>query len=511
MRLIVGLTIALAAATSRLPAQCPDGTPPPCPGARGVAAPPTSVAVLYLDNGAGDTAAAFIADGLTEAVITRLGSTPRLVVKSRTAVQRYRGRALVNPQAVARALGVRHLVTGSVRGAGRRLRITVELVSAATGLRLWGEQYTRAADDLLGIEEDVARSVASAVVGRLLPEERARLGARPTRNREAYSHLLRGNVLLARRTPAATASALVEYQAALRLDPDLVAAWARTALGYELFISWGWTHPVLPLDSVLERGFAAADRAIALDTLSSDAWMARGHLLADREPRTYAGAVPALERAVALDERSAEAWHGLASLLRDHGRLDEAETATRRALDLEPDRAISLLQMGTIAMLRRRYQDALPWLDSAVAVLPDNTQSLAFRAYCRALVGELDGARSDAQRLLRIGRDEAYIGEVTLAYVVAAAGDSLAARARLGALEALLPPAAPLPVRLVGALAPAWLRAGATDRALAVIARAAPRGLLLATYLRAAEYDALRADPRFRAVWDASVPPGTAP
>src|SRR5947209_3422952 len=172
---------------SALTAQCPDGSAPPCRAARvdpgrkpGVV--PNSVAVLYFDNLSRDTADAYLADGLTEELIARLGQVERLTVKSRNAVRRFRGRLADDPSAVGRALGVVHLVSGSVRHAGARLRVTVELVNAATGDRMWGQQYDRAEADLLGIQEDIAVTIATAIGGRLLPAERSSLTQRPTRD-----------------------------------------------------------------------------------------------------------------------------------------------------------------------------------------------------------------------------------------------------------------------------------------------------------------------------------------
>src|SRR5439155_1719886 len=120
----------------------------------------------------------YLADGLTEELISRLGQVARLTVKSRNAVRRFRGRLADDPSAVGRALGVVHLVSGSVRHAGARLRVTVELVNAATGDRMWGQQYDRAEADLLGIQEDIAVTIATAIGGRLLPAERSLLTRR---------------------------------------------------------------------------------------------------------------------------------------------------------------------------------------------------------------------------------------------------------------------------------------------------------------------------------------------
>jgi len=156
--------LGVVASYNGLHAQCPDGSPPPCRAQPGRAAPTpasNSVAVLYFDNLSRDTADAYLAEGLTDEIIARLGQIERLNVKSRTAVSRHRG-AGTDPMVLSRALGVAYVVNGTVRRGKDRLRVTVELLQAASGDRLWGQQYDRAQADFLAIQEDIAVSVASA-------------------------------------------------------------------------------------------------------------------------------------------------------------------------------------------------------------------------------------------------------------------------------------------------------------------------------------------------------------
>lgn len=130
---------------------------------------PGSIAVLYFDNLTPDSAGASFADGLTEELIARIGQQVSLTVKSRSAVRPYRNTDTSDPASLGRSLGVAYLVTGSVRGEGDRLRISVELVRASSGDRVWGEQYDRRRTDHLAVQEDVARAIAEVVAGRLAP------------------------------------------------------------------------------------------------------------------------------------------------------------------------------------------------------------------------------------------------------------------------------------------------------------------------------------------------------
>jgi len=139
VRVNLVLTSALSLAVSPLTVnalQCPDGTPPPCRAQATRAPAPNSVAVLYFDNLSPDTADAYLASGLTEETIVRLGQVERLAVKSRHAVLRFRGRAAEDPTVLGRLLGVAYLVSGSARRSGSRVRVTVELVRTSNGVRV---------------------------------------------------------------------------------------------------------------------------------------------------------------------------------------------------------------------------------------------------------------------------------------------------------------------------------------------------------------------------------------
>src|SRR3989441_5195906 len=341
-----GRTIALLGLLSVGPtvrpsaAQCPDGSPPPCraasadPGRKPEVAP-NSVAVLYFDNLSPATADASLADGLTEEITSRLGGVQRLQIKrpSRDAARRLRDTVPDYLVAVGRVLRVRYLVEGSVRRAGARVRVSVRLVKAANGFRIWGEDYDRATSDLLVLQEAIAREVATGIAGRLVPAERAALAARPTRNPEAFERFLRGNYYLTQRTPSSVARAIEEYQAAVKLDPEFTSALARMARGYAAFLgAFPWDYGGAPPESLLARAFAADDHALRYDPNSSDAWMARAALLAVGDPRTFEDARAAFERAIALASGNAEAHHSHAAYLRVLGDDSAAATAYHRAL-----------------------------------------------------------------------------------------------------------------------------------------------------------------------------------
>lgn len=513
-RVLVLCACCVGASVRPAVAQCPDGTPPPCARAAARAAGPgaTSVAVLYFDNVSRDTGDAYIADGLTEELIARLGQIERLQVKSRTAVQRYRGRPIDDPTTLGRTLGVAHLVSGSIRRGNGRLRVTVELTRASTGVRVWGDTYERGSDDLMAVEADIAQEIASGVGGRLAPTEQRVLVARPTTNPEAFDHFLRGNYLIAQRSAVAARRALAEYETAVRLDPGFAKAFGRIGWAYGLFYDWSWPWPGLRPDSLLERGITAASTALRLDSLSADAWMARAALLAYRFPTTFEGVDQAFRRAVTLDPRSAEAWHLYATTLTYASRDSASAAAFQRALELEPERVISLADLAWLRYFERRYAEAEALADSGLALDPRADYLYAIRAQIALVRNDTARFRADVAAAVRTRRPD-YL--LTTEHMVIAQetrdGDTTAARARLE--------------RLVGGFrdrehpsayegysaALGFMAVGDRAGALTMLESIRPRGLIVGCYTRDPMFDPVRADPRFQRLAAETRSPQAAP
>ncbi len=494
-------------------AQCPDGSPPPCgrPTRLAVASgpPANSLAVLYFENRSRDTADAYLADGITDAIGTRLGHVARLTVKSQAAVRRFRGAAADDPAAVARALGVTNLVSGSVQRVGRRLRITVELLRATTGDRQWGEQYDRSDADLLAVQEEIAGAVATAIAGRLLPQERAAIAAQPTRNAEAYDHYLRGNYQLAQRTPRGAARAIEEYGAAIRLDPRFTAARARIGFAYSIALNWGWEIPGVPAESLMAYGAAAADGAVRVDSTSAEAWLALAAIDQERDARTYRGTLAAAARAVALDPRNAEAHHIFGVALSRTGSDSEAAREELRAIALEPERAISLAWLGYITIRQRRLDEGRRWLDSAIVADPGAYYVYAIRGQLRALVGDTAGGRADAETARRLSPPGypfwAASAEITVA---SKSGDTTSARRMVAQMAEAVAGGEGGSALSAYFLARGLIDVGDYAGALDALEHARARGVEAWWNMTQPWWDPLRADPRYRRLLEAVRPPG---
>ena len=505
MRTAALLFLLTVCATGALKGQCPDGTPAPC---RTAARAPSanSIAVLYFDNLSRDTADAYLAEGLTEELITRLGDIPRLTVKSRYAVRRYRGGTDLDPEALGRTLSVAYLVTGSVQRAGDQLRVRCELARAATGNRVWGQEYERGDGDILAITTDIARRVASGVAGQLLPGERTALTARPTENREAFEHLVHGDVLLAQRTPLSVQRAIGEYEDATRLDPRLVSAWAKIGLAYAIWLDWGWSEDgLVPPDSFLPAGLAAASRALALDSLSSDAWLSWGYLQIFAHPKDFAGAEAGMRRAVALNPRNAEAWSQLGDLLGYLQRDSETAEPFRRALAIEPGRPVTLVNLAAI----EEPHAALALLDSAIAIDPDFYSAYAGRARARAMLHDTTGSRADGATALRLAPAGAeWIARAAHLEGLMAWGDSAAAADTARSMASQLPPNGWINIRVGSPLAPLlFVQAHDTAGALRILERMRPGAVLWQFLWKDVDPRDPSVTPHVRELMDQSRPP----
>ena len=384
----------------RLSAQCPDGSPPPC---RGRAAAPArgSIAVLPFSNRSADSSDAFLAEEIPEQITGRLSRIASLRVVSAAAVAA-QWRRTPDALAAARALRVEWLVTGSLRRSGRTLSANIELVRTATAEQAWSSPFRRADDDIGAIESQVAESVAVAVVGRLAPEQIAAIGRTATRNTEAYRLYLNARSLVARRTRADIDASVGLLRTAVRLDPRFAGAWARLAMSYNLQTQYAAVGVGPSNDSLMAASRQATDRALALDSSSAEAWLARG--VYQSITGELGEAWNALMRGARLDPLDADLAHSLGYVLSiDMLALpDEAEPHFRRALGLNPDLRNTWRHLGLTFEARGRLAEALPYLDSSIARGPFLVGYLD-RGWLRYEAGDYAGARADQARADSLG------------------------------------------------------------------------------------------------------------
>ena len=442
------------------------------------------MAVLYFDNRSRDTSDTFLADGLTEELITRLGQVGRIDVKSRYESQRFRGTAARDPRTMGRGLRVAYLVSGTLQQAGGSVRLNVEMVRAASGTRVWGEVYNRTGGDILTIQADIAREVATAITGQLLPDERAALAERPTSDPVAYDLYLRASGALNSTSETAVQTTFELLDRALARDSTFAAAWALKAMAW-LWLADGY---MVPRTAFLE-GRRAAERALRYDSLQGAAWAVLSNvaLALDLDPDR---AVSLGRRATAVAPRSAFAHSVLGAAFVGQANLDASRDETRRGFEVDTLDAVSAFLY--LWVLNRRHE-----FDSMAVFLPRATAAMSAEDQ-RQWQGVVALRRGDygtaASRISWRYYGGAFAGEYTLALV--RAGRTSEARAALDSMVAFSNSRYFNPYGLAGAYA----ALGDADRALESLEQAwQQRTVWLCGVAYDLMFSDLKRDPRFGA------------
>jgi TolB-like protein/Tfp pilus assembly protein PilF len=366
--------------------------------------------VLPLENLSRDPEQEYFADGITEALTTNLGKIGTLRVISRTSAMALKGTHKTAPE-IARELNADAVVEGAVLLSGNRVRITVQLVQAATDRHLWAETYERDVRDVLAIQDEVAGSIANAL--------RLKLGAGPRRytdDVQAYQLYLRGRYALDRRTPAggSMSNALQYFEQATAKDPNYALAYAGAA-DTLLAIDFQSNGAITSRLEAYRRAKAAAEKALELDATLSEAHTALGGV---RE-REYAWqeAEKNFRRAIELDPNNAAAHLRLGiELLLIQGRSEDGLGEIRSALALDPLSFITHEYLAVALLVMGRYEESVEQARKATAV--DPTQVTAYMAAGRAL--SLQGRHAEAVAVLQEADERSAGGHFPNAWLACA-------------------------------------------------------------------------------------------
>jgi serine/threonine protein kinase/tetratricopeptide (TPR) repeat protein len=395
-------------------------------GERAAAQVTPSVAVLPFVNMSGDPENQYFCDGLSEELINALTRLPDLKVASRTSAFRFRG-SDQDIRRIGDELGVSTVVEGSVRRAGARLRVAVQLISVGDGYHIWSERYDRQMADVFDIQDDIV----SAVVTALVPALRGRTGhavRRPTDNLEAYEIYLKGRHFLHQRSPSTIQVAIQAFEQAIALDPEYVLAFSGLSDCYSLLAAYGWVSP----DSIRPRALAAIERATALDPTLPEVHFSRGFFTMYLE-REWRNAAAHFASAIAGDPRSslAHAYSGLC--LATLGRRDEAATHIERAATLDPTSPIAQ-GLGSIAWgVSERFERAADSARRALDLQPGYLLGLWTLAVAEVRLGDVDGGVRHAEQAVMVSRAPFFVGVLGLGYGLAGRTDD--ATRLLGELE----------------------------------------------------------------------------
>ncbi|HET7436495.1 MAG TPA: protein kinase [Thermoanaerobaculia bacterium] len=312
-----------------------------------------SIAILPLANGSNDPNAEYLGDGISEGIINRLSSLPKLKVMARSTTFRYKNRD-VDALSVGRELRVRAVLAGVVKHVGDRLQINVELVDASDGSQLWGETYNRDISDLMKLPEEMSREIADKLRLKLTGAEKKKLRRRATENSEAYQHYLKGRYHWNKRTEESLKKGIGYFREAIEADPSFASAYAGLA---DSFITLATNIP-LPPHEAMPKAKAAAMKAIAIDDGLAEAWASLGAVRwwFDWD---WQGAEEAFQRAIELNPNYANAHDGYAMLLAARGRAEDAIQQVTKACDLDPLSLICAVHAGWPYYFARDYEAAI--------------------------------------------------------------------------------------------------------------------------------------------------------
>ncbi len=353
-----------------------------------------SIAVLPFVNLSDGPSSEYFSDGLAEELMNALGRIPDLKVAARTSAFAFKGRNL-DVREIGAELDVETVLEGSVRRSGNRVRVSAQLINVADGFRLWAETYDRELVDIFAIQDEIARSIVTALQVTLTraPGSLVRGG---TSNIAAYNHFLRGQHFWNQRTLPAFYEAIEEFNQAIALDPDYARAYAGLAQTYVLLPEYG--GPSVP--DVLPDARAATQRALALDPNSAEAFAASGYLRL-RFEWDWAGAEADFRRAIALAPGYATARQWRAELLITERRFPEARAEGQTAYELDPLAPAGNLVQAINLEIAGLSAEAVAQYESTLEIAPDFHLARYFLAMAQVKRGDLERAESTLLELAR--------------------------------------------------------------------------------------------------------------
>jgi adenylate cyclase len=348
-----------------------------------------SIAVLPFTNMSGDPEQEYFSDGISEDIITDLSKIAGLMVIARNSSFTYKGRS-VDARTIGRELGVRSVLEGSIRRAGQRVRITAQLVDAATGGHLWAERYDRDLTDIFEVQDDVTRRIVDALKVTLSPAENARLTDSATSNISAYDCVLRGRELLGKTKNRETFEQSTKFFIrAMELDPNYPQAYAGLSMAYNLDYQNRWSDDP---DSSLSLAKRYAEQAIEKNPKEPFARLVASWAAVFRKDLDRAKSEA--EIALSLNPNYAFAYNCLGSIHTYSGRPLEAIAVIEHAMRLDPAWSKQYLHfLGTAYLLAGKYETAAALLKQRIILVPNTDFSRAILASALGHLGEVDEAR----------------------------------------------------------------------------------------------------------------------
>jgi len=407
------------------------GTAPPRLSGPVAANPQKSIAVLPLVNTSGDPGNEYFSDGLSEELIAVLAKIPELKVIGRSSSFLFKGKS-DDSKTIGEKLGVAHLIEGSVRKQGDRVRIVAELINASDGRSLWSETYDRELKDVFGVQSEIAKAVADQMKVKLLGEEPRSDAAPSNQNLAAHNAVLQSDFYFQQQTAEGLRKSITFLQEAVRLDPNYALAYAKLGQAWRQYAA---SFAIDDESKAYDQAREAANKAVKLAPDLVEARMTVG-LLAITPGLDFPAAEKEFRRVLQSSPNNAAAKNALTLCLLAQGRLTEAEEACREALSLDPLLTTLWYNLGRIMAGTGRYKEAEEACRKGLELQPGASrfhtylatldvlqnrpaQAMAnaqlenegfWRDYAVALVQQAQGDRSAADRVLKDFIDKDSIG-----------------------------------------------------------------------------------------------------
>ena len=446
-----------------------------------------SIAVLPFENRSRGDEDEYFSDGISEDITSALGKLDGLDVTPRSMAFQFKGKRPL-PEEVGRTLKVKHVLEGTVRRAGDRVRINVELIAIDGQHQLWSERYDRVMDDIFEIQDDISQAIVEQLRVKLVGGKKQETGKRYTDNVQAYNLCLQGRHYWNKRTGDELRKAIECYEKALAEDSEYALAHSGVADCYIVLGIYGVVHRK---EAALEAK-AAASRALQIDPDLAAAHVSVGAATAIFD-WNWGAAELEFRRAIELDPSYplTHAWYGLL-VLAPLGRFEEAFSEASRAAELEPVNPNISALVGAILVAQRKFDRACELLQKALELDPNHVSSQFFLAL--AYVGAAD--YGDAVAAYSRGNVPSY-RDGHLGYVYAVSGDTDNARKMIAAIEAGSQPDYLVPYHL-GVI---YIGLGEIGKALECLSEACDlRGPHLFALPFFPQFDSVRDDPRFQAI-----------
>ena len=405
-----------------------------------------SIAVLPFVNESGNPDVEYLSDGMTESLINSLSNLPNLSVKARNSVFRYKG-ATIDEKRIREDLSVDALLLGRVFQRGENVTLYLSLVDARTGASLWGEQYDRKMQDLAVLQKDIASDVSRKLRARLSNDEAKQLTRNYTDNSEAYQLYLKGRFFWNKRTPDSIRKAIEYFEQAIGKDPGFALAYTGLADSY-----------VVPANRIEPRVAMPKAKTAALQALAIDDTLAEAHTSLARVLQVYdwnwTDAEKEFKRAIELNPRYAVAHQWYGGYLERTGRVNEAISERKLALELDPLSTITIFELGQNFLFARDYDQAIAQFQRSLELDPSFPAARSYlplayvqkgmyeealakvreapdaaplrvagvTGYVYAVSGRTSEAKKELEELKRLRKTE-YVSAVSIAYICAGLGE----------------------------------------------------------------------------------------